>query len=71
MEKKKSIKTLCETRWIERHTTVQNIAHAYEAQTDCLTNIVLEKMAGMLRVSLNLMAYYPVFVVLNGDTCLS
>lgn len=33
--KSKSIKTLCETRWIERHTTVQNIAHAYEALTDC------------------------------------
>lgn len=33
--KPKSIKTLCETRWIERHTTVQNIAHAYEALTDC------------------------------------
>ncbi|XP_062592729.1 52 kDa repressor of the inhibitor of the protein kinase-like [Saccostrea cucullata] len=41
--KSKSIKTLCETRWIERHTTVQNIAHAYEALTDCLTNIVYGK----------------------------
>lgn len=41
--KTKSINTLCETRWIERNTTVQNIAHAYEALTECLTNIILGK----------------------------
>ncbi|CAG2241984.1 unnamed protein product [Mytilus edulis] len=33
------LKTLCETRWVERHTTLQNISHIYEAIVHCLTAI--------------------------------
>ncbi|CAC5424739.1 unnamed protein product [Mytilus coruscus] len=38
------LKTLCETRWVERHTTLQNIAHIYEAIVHCLTAITSRNM---------------------------
>lgn len=53
-------------RWIERHTTVQNIAHAYEALTDCLTNIILGENGWDAKSITEPNGYYPVFVVPSG-----
>lgn len=35
----KKIKTLCETRWVERHTSLQDFAVLYPAILDCLEDI--------------------------------
>lgn len=32
-------KTLCETRWVDRHTTLEHLYHIYEAVVHCLTTI--------------------------------
>jgi len=33
------MQTLCETRWVERHTTLQHLRHIYEVVIHCLTTI--------------------------------
>ncbi|VDI45245.1 Hypothetical predicted protein, partial [Mytilus galloprovincialis] len=37
--KRYKLKTLCETRWVKRHTTLEHWYHIYEAVVHCLTTI--------------------------------
>lgn len=39
-------KVLCETRWVERHTTLEDFNGLFEAVLDCMDTILTERTAG-------------------------
>ena len=41
--KHEKVKVLCETRWVERHTTLEDFHQMYEAIIDCLDAIRLNE----------------------------